>query len=148
MFQQFDKHKIVHICDVDHPESIGVGPNGEAYTTGTGCQVYRLDLKANAAEQFASTKARCLGQVVDADGNLYAAHAGGGDVLKITPAGEGSSCATGPVDGRLSVPIIRPSTSKGTCIYPKVATGRAKLTGRSTKLRPAVKRPGMTAAPC
>ena len=96
MFQQFDKHKIVHICDVDHPESIGVGPNGEAYTTGTGCQVYRLDLKANAAEQFASTKARCLGLVVDADGNLYGAHAGGGDVLKITPAGEVSSYATGP----------------------------------------------------
>jgi gluconolactonase len=37
--------------------------------------------------------------VVDADGNLYAAHAGGGEVLKITPQGNVSEFAKGP-DGR------------------------------------------------
>ena len=83
----FDKHDITHIRGVDHPESIGIGPGGEAYTTGTGCQVYRLNLEDNVGEQFASTEARCLGTAVDADGNLYAAHTAG-DVLKITPAGE------------------------------------------------------------
>ncbi len=92
----FDKKKIVRIRNVDHPESIAVGPRGEAYTTGTGCQVYRLDLKANTAAQFAKTEGRCLGQVVDADGNLYAAHAGGGNVLKITPEGKVSEYATAP----------------------------------------------------
>ena len=83
----FDKHDIVHIRGVDHPESIGVGPDGRAYTTGTGCQVYRLDLEQNTADEFASTEARCLGTAVDADGTLYAAHTGG-DVLKITTDGD------------------------------------------------------------
>ena len=90
---------ITHIHGVDHPESIGIGPDGAAYTTGTGCQVYRLDLEKNAAEQFATTEARCLGQVVDADGNLYAAHTAG-DVLKITCAGEITVHATAPGGGK------------------------------------------------
>ncbi len=41
------------------------------------------------------TEARCLGSVVDADGNLYVAHTAG-DVLKITPDGKISLYATGP----------------------------------------------------
>src|SRR5919109_2602257 len=66
--------EIVHIRGVDHPESISVGPRGEAYTTGTGGQVYRLDLETNTAEQFASTAPRrMLGQAVDAAGSLYCA---------------------------------------------------------------------------
>ena len=92
----YDEKDIVHIPGVDHPESIGIGPGGEAYTTGTGCQVYRLDLGSNTAEQFASTSARCLGQAVDAQGNLYAAHCGGEEVLKITPDGQISDYARGP----------------------------------------------------
>ncbi len=91
----YDLEEIAHIRDVDHPESIGIGPDGTAYTTGTGCQVYRLDLENNTAEQFASTEARCLGSVIDVEGNLYAAHTAG-DVLKITPNGEQSVYATGP----------------------------------------------------
>ena len=50
MIKPYDKHDIVHIGGVDHPESISVGPRGEAYTTGTGCQVYRVDLETNTAE--------------------------------------------------------------------------------------------------
>lgn len=95
----YDKHAITHIKGVDHPESIGIGPSGEAYTTGTGRQVYRLDLQDNSHEQFASTEARCLGTAVDAAGNLYAAHTAG-DVLKITPAGDISVYATAPDGGR------------------------------------------------
>jgi gluconolactonase len=87
---------IVHIRGVDHPESISVGPRGEAYTTGTGGQVYRLDLEANTAEQFASTAPRrILGQAVDTDGNLYCADTTG-KVIRITPEGDESSYATGP----------------------------------------------------
>ncbi len=91
----YDLHNINHVRGVDHPESIGIGPGGEAYTTGTGCQVYRLNLDDNTGEQFASTEARCLGSVVDADGNLYVAHTAG-NVLKITPDGQQSVYATGP----------------------------------------------------
>ena len=68
MITPYDKHDIVHITGIDHPESIGIGPRGEAYTTGTGCQVYRIDLTTNTAEPFARTPRRCLGQAVDADG--------------------------------------------------------------------------------
>jgi gluconolactonase len=95
MIKSFDIHKIVHIRGVDHPESISVGPQGEVYTTGTGCQVYRVDIGANQARQFAKTEARCLGQAVDADGNLYVAHTAG-NVLRITPSGEIRAYATGP----------------------------------------------------
>ena len=95
MLHQFELEKIVHIRGVDHPESIGIGPAGEAYTTGTGCQVYRINLETNQGEQFASTDQRCLGSVVDADGNLYVAHTNV-DVLKITPAGDVSVYATAP----------------------------------------------------
>ena len=96
MIEPYDKHKIVHISGVDHPESISVGPKGEVYTTGTGCQVYRVDLETNTAEQFARTDNRCLGQAVDADGNLYCAECVPGKVLKINPQGQISTYATGP----------------------------------------------------
>ena len=96
MIQPYDLHQIVHIRGVDHPESIGIGPQGEAYTTGTGCQVYRIDLEKNTATLFACTQNRCLGQVVDAAGNLYAAETGLGAVVKITPEGQISTYATGP----------------------------------------------------
>ena len=59
--QRFDNEQIVHIPGVDHPESLSVGPRGELYTTGTGCQVYRVDVATNRAEQFATTANRCLG---------------------------------------------------------------------------------------
>ncbi len=87
---------IIHIRGVDHPESISVGPRGEAYTTGTGGQVYRLDLETNAAEQFASTAPRrMLGQAVDAGGNLYCADTTG-KVIRIAPDGTETTYATGP----------------------------------------------------
>ncbi len=92
----FDLNAIVHIRGVDHPESISIGHQGEAYTTGTGGQVYRLDLKTNTAAQFASTAPRrMLGQVIDADGNIYCADTSG-KVIRITPDGEESSYASGP----------------------------------------------------
>lgn len=93
----YDLKKIVHIPKVNHPESISVGPKGEAYTTGTGGEVYRLDLEKNTGEQFASTAPRrMLGQVVDADGNLYCADASAGKVVRITPQGKETTYATAP----------------------------------------------------
>jgi gluconolactonase len=92
----YDLKKIVHIRGVDHPESISVGPRGEAYTTGTGGQVYRLDLDTNTAVQFASTAPRrMLGQAVDAAGNLYCADTTG-KVIRLTPEGKETTYATGP----------------------------------------------------
>ena len=92
----YDKHRMVRITGIDHSESISVGPRGEVYTTGTGCQVYRVDLATNTAEQFAATANRCLGQVVDADGNLYCAETVLGEMIRITPKGDISTYATDP----------------------------------------------------
>jgi gluconolactonase len=94
--QPYKLAEIVHIRGVDHPESISVGPRGEAYTTGTGGQVYRLNLETNRGEEFASTAPRrMLGQAVDAAGNLYCADTTG-KVIRITPQGLESTYATGP----------------------------------------------------
>jgi sugar lactone lactonase YvrE len=59
----------------------------------------RCSVAANRAEQFTATANRCLGQAVDADGNLYCAETGLGAVVKITPDGAVSTYATGP-EGR------------------------------------------------
>lgn len=95
----YDLEKIGHIEGVDHNESISVGPHGEAYTTGfITCRVFRLHLDTNTAEAFTCTSQRILGQVVDADGNLYGGQPDtpGSVVLKITPRGEQSVYSKGP----------------------------------------------------
>lgn len=136
MIGPFDKRLIVHIPGVDHPESIGIGPQGEAYTTGTGCQVYRLDLETNTAERFATTPARCLGQVVDADGNLYAAHAGGGNVLQITPRGEVSVYATAPSGDAFTCPNYPAFDGAGNMYLSDSGDWSGRTNGRIFRVRP------------
>lgn len=98
MIKPFSLSRIAHIWNVDHPESISVDAQGQAYTTGTGGQVYRLHLETNTAEMFASTAPRrVLGQAIDADGNLYCGDCHTGTVVRIAPDGRESSYATGPV---------------------------------------------------
>lgn len=98
LIQPYPLEDIVHIRGVDHPESIAVGPLGEAYTTGTGGQVYRVDLVTNTVQQFASTAPRrTCGQAVDADGNLYIADCStDGKVIRITPDGQEEVYARAP----------------------------------------------------
>ena len=132
----YDEEDIVRIGGVDHPESIGIGPHGEAYTTGTGRQVYRLDLEGNTAEQFATTAARCLGQAVDADGNLYAAHAGGEEVLRITPDGQISEYARGP-GGRALVCANYPAFDRSASMYlSESGDWSGEVNGSLLKIRP------------
>jgi len=105
--QPYDLKSIGQISGVDHNESISVGPQGEAYTTGFNtCRVFRLDLATNTAVSFASTAPRrVLGQVVDADGNLYCAEpdSPGSRIVKITPDGKLSVYSKGPApDGFMS----------------------------------------------
>ena len=72
MIQPFDKEKIVHIGGADHPESIGVQADGNLLTTGTGCQVYRVDVSNNTAEQFAQTEEEsCPSDAPDEYGHLH-----------------------------------------------------------------------------
>lgn len=105
MMQRHNLKDLIHIRQLDHPESIAVGPQGEAYTTGTGGQLYRINLEKNVGEQFASTAPRrVLGQAVDAAGNLYCAEVATGRVIRLTPTGEESLYATGPGGQRFRCP--------------------------------------------
>ena len=136
MIAPFDKHKIVHIRGVDHPESIAIGPKGEAYTTGTGRQVYRIDLETNTAEQFAETPERCLGQAVDADGNLYAAHCGGDDVLKITPDGLVSVYSSASAGDEFMCPNYPAFDSDGNMYLSDSGDWSGELNGRIYRIAP------------
>ena len=61
IFEPYELTKIGHIDGVDHNESISVGPQGEAYTTGfITFRVFRMDLKSNKGEAFATTAPRCI----------------------------------------------------------------------------------------
>ena len=101
--EPYDLSKVAHIQGVDHNESLSVGPNGEAYTCGfyTG-RAFRLDLEIMTGEAFSpATNRRILGQVVDADGNLYCAEceSPNSKVVRITPEGKQSVYSAGPRGG-------------------------------------------------
>ncbi|MBM3190905.1 MAG: hypothetical protein FJZ90_19575 [Chloroflexi bacterium] len=98
VLKPYDIKRIVHIKGVDHPESIGIGPGGEAYTTGTAGQVYRINLADNTVTQFASTAPRrTLGLAVDADNDLYIADCSSDSkVIRITQEGKETTYARAP----------------------------------------------------
>jgi gluconolactonase len=101
--EPYDFSKMQFIKGVDHNESLSIGPNGEAYVAGflTG-RVFRLSLETNMGELVGENGGRpILGQVVDADGNIYCCEPGGPEskVMRITPQGEGSVYSKGPKGG-------------------------------------------------
>jgi gluconolactonase len=134
---KYDLSKIVHIGGVDHPESISVGPQGEAYTTGTAGQIYRLDLQMNTAKQYASTSPRrVLGQAVDAAGNLYCADCSDGQVIRISPTGEETRYATGP-DGQRFLCANYPAFDHKGCMYlSDSGDWSEEVNGRIYRIRP------------
>ncbi|MFN7992423.1 MAG: SMP-30/gluconolactonase/LRE family protein [Bryobacteraceae bacterium] len=133
--QPFDLHRIVHIRNVDHPESISVGPDGTAYTAGTGGQVYRLHLDTNTAEQFASTAPRrVLGQAVDAAGLLYCADIGCGEVVCITPEGRQSVYARDPTGAPFRCPNYPAFDSSGNMYLSDSGDWSGEINGRLVKI--------------
>lgn len=132
----YDLHRIIHLRGVDHPESISVGPRGEAYTTGTGRQVYRLDLENNSGVQFAATPNRCLGQAVDAAGNLYCADCVAGEILRVSPSGQIARYATGP-DGQPFQCTNYPAFDRGGNLYVSDSGDWSdRVNGRLCRVRP------------
>lgn len=116
----YDLSAVRRFVKVDHNESLAVGPNGEAYTTSffnedrattTDGKTYatsfhpyrafRLNLETNEGEAFATLPYLTLGQVVDADGNLYCAECESplSRVIRVTPQGDVSTYCAGP-DGK------------------------------------------------
>ena len=131
----FDKHKIVHIRGVDHPESLGIAPDGNFYTTGTGCQVYHVDVANNQATQVATTDGRVLGTAVDADGNVYLAHTAG-DVLKMTPDGTLSTYAIAPGGAKFMCSNYLAFDKQGNLYFSDSGTWAPKIEGVIYKIPP------------
>ncbi len=131
----FDTHKIVHIRGVDHPESLGVAPNGNVYTTGTGCQVYHVDITTNQATQVATTPSRVLGSAVDGNGHVYLGHLAG-DVLKMTPNGELSTYATAPGGQKFMCPNYPAFDKQGNLYLSDSGTWARKVEGVIYKIPP------------
>ena len=95
----FELERIKHIRGLDHPESIGVAPDGTLYTTGTGCQIYHVDPFSGDVRQVGRTDGRVLGSAVDADGVVYLANTTG-NVLRMTQDGVIDNYATAPGGGK------------------------------------------------
>jgi len=138
--QPYNLASVRHISGVDHNESISIGPQGEAYTTGFNtCRVFRLNLDTDKAEAYSSTAPRrVLGQVVDADGNLYCAQPDtpGSQVVKIIPDGKQSLYSRGPA-GRGFLSANTPVFDRvGNMYVSDTGTWSQKIDGHICRIRP------------
>ena len=88
---------------LDHPECIACGPDHLAYAGGEAGQIYRIDTEKRTFEEYANTGGHFVGGLaVDADSNVYACS--GGEVKRVTPSGEVSTCFTGAPDREIATP--------------------------------------------
>jgi gluconolactonase len=92
------------VSGLDHPEGIAYAPDGHAYASGEGGQVYRINLADRTFSQFAQTGGFGLGIAIDAVSNLYVCDMGVKAVVKVTPSGETSTYSTGTAHEPLTVP--------------------------------------------
>jgi gluconolactonase len=90
---------------LDHPEGVAWGPDGYLYATGEAGQVYRIAPADGKWEQIASPGGFGLGIALDADANLYVCNNGLHVVLRVSPAGECTTYATGTEDE----PAVQPN---------------------------------------
>jgi len=89
---------------LDHPEGVAWGPDGKVYAGGEAGQIYRIDLQADTCETIATTGGFVLGLAHDAAGNVYACDQNLHAVLRITPAGDVSTYASGGGGENMRVP--------------------------------------------
>ncbi len=85
----------VCVGDLDHPEGVAYGPDGNVYTGGEGGQIYRIDWQAGRATQYASTGSLNLGLALDAAGSVYVCNPGDQAVKRVTAAGAVSDYSRG-----------------------------------------------------
>ncbi len=88
---------------LDHPEGVACGPDGEVYAGGEAGQIYRVDLDGSF-EQVANTGGFVLGLCLDADRNVYACDSAHHAVMRVTPAGDTTSYASGAPDRAMWTP--------------------------------------------
>ncbi|MEX1018500.1 MAG: SMP-30/gluconolactonase/LRE family protein [Litorilinea sp.] len=97
-------HAEMLVEGLDHPEGITYAPDGYIYAGGEDGQVYRVDLAAGSAHQFAQTGGLNLGLAADAAANLYVCNAGKQVVNRVTPDGTVSVYSRGTAARAMQTP--------------------------------------------
>ena len=137
---RFDNEKIVHIPGVDHPESLAVGPHGELYTTGTGCQVYRVDVAATAPSSSPPPPTAVWARRWMPPATCTARRPASAPWSRSRRTGRSPPTPPDRMDVRFSAPTTRHSTAAAPCTCPTAATGPAPSTAGSTRSSPAAAR--------
>ena len=88
---------------LDHPEGVGVGPDGLLYTGGEGGQIYRVG-EEGAFDEIASTGGFIYGVTLDASGDVFACDFGNAAVMRVSASGEVATYSDGTSDRPMRVP--------------------------------------------
>lgn len=155
--EPYDLKLASRINGVDHNESLAVGPHGEAYTTSfynesrmTGpdgkvrttshhpLRAFRLNLETNLAEAFATLEYLTLGQVVDADGNLYCCECESphSRVIRVSPDGKISTYSSGPAGKNFLSANTPVFDRKGNMLISDTGTWSEQIDGRIFRIPP------------
>ena len=88
---------------LDHPEGVGVGPDGLLYAGGEAGQIYRVG-EEGAFDEIASTGGFIYGVTLDASGDVFACDFGNAAVMRISASGEVATYSNGTADRPMRVP--------------------------------------------
>lgn len=131
---RYSPHQCVTIAEgLDHPEGVAIGPDGTVYAGGERGQVYRI--RGGVAEQYASTGGFALGLALDSVGNAFVCDSGRAEVVRVSPAGDVTTYASGTALAHFAYPNFAVFDPEGNLFV--TDSGRYdRVDGRVVLIRP------------